>query len=50
MCHAWNLFEKVEIGAVGEAEGGGLAGDADPTKYTDVEQAVDPSFTVNSFH
>lgn len=39
MCHAWNISVEAELGAVGGAEGGGLVGDADPAKYTDVEQA-----------
>ena len=39
MCHAWNISIEAELGAVGGAEGGGLVGDADPAKYTDVGQA-----------
>jgi len=39
MCHAWNISIEAELGAVGGAEGGGLIGEADPAKYTDVEQA-----------
>jgi fructose-bisphosphate aldolase class II len=39
MCHAWNISIEAELGAVGGAEGGGLVGDADPAKYTDVGKA-----------
>jgi fructose-bisphosphate aldolase class II len=39
MCHAWNISVEAELGAVGGAEGGGLMGEADPAKYTDIEQA-----------
>lgn len=39
MCHAWNISIEAELGAVGGAEGGGLVGNADPAKYTDIEQA-----------
>lgn len=39
MCHAWNVSVEAELGAIGGAEGGGLVGNADPAKYTDVEQA-----------
>lgn len=39
MCHAWNVSVEAELGAVGGAEGGELIGEADPAKYTDVEQA-----------
>ena len=39
ICHARNISIEAELGAVGGAEGGGLVGQADPTKYTDVEQA-----------
>ncbi len=39
MCHAWNISIEAELGAVGGAEGGGLVGNADPAKYTDVGQA-----------
>jgi fructose-bisphosphate aldolase class II len=38
-CHAWNISVEAELGAVGGAEGGGLVGEADPAKYTDIEQA-----------
>ncbi len=39
MCHAWNISVEAELGAVGGAEGGELVGEADPAKYTDIEQA-----------
>jgi fructose-bisphosphate aldolase class II len=39
MCHAVNISVEGELGAVGGAEGGGLVGKADPSKYTDVVQA-----------
>jgi fructose-bisphosphate aldolase class II len=39
MCHARNISVEAELGAVGGAEGGGLVGEADPAKYTDIEQA-----------
>ncbi|HEX2993635.1 MAG TPA: ketose 1,6-bisphosphate aldolase [Anaerolineales bacterium] len=39
MCHARNISVEAELGAVGGAEGGGLVGEADPAKYTDVKQA-----------
>lgn len=39
MCHARNISVEAELGAVGGAEGGGLAGEADPARYTDIEQA-----------
>lgn len=39
MCHARNISVEAELGAVGGAEGGGLVGEADPTRYTDIEQA-----------
>lgn len=39
MCHALNISVEAELGAVGGAEGGGLIGEADPAKYTDIEQA-----------
>jgi fructose-bisphosphate aldolase class II len=39
MCHAWNISVEAELGAVGGAEGGGLVGEADPAKYTDIDQA-----------
>jgi fructose-bisphosphate aldolase class II len=39
MCHAWGISVEAELGAVGGAEGGALVGEADPAKYTDIEQA-----------
>lgn len=39
MCHARNISVEAELGAVGGAEGGGLVGEADPAKYTDIQQA-----------
>lgn len=39
MCHARNISVEAELGAVGGAEGGGLVGEADPAKYTDIKQA-----------
>jgi fructose-bisphosphate aldolase class II len=39
MCHARGISVEAELGAVGGAEGGGLVGEADPAKYTDIEQA-----------
>jgi len=39
MCHARNISVEAELGAVGGAEDGGLVGEADPARYTDVEQA-----------
>ena len=39
MCHARHVSVEAELGAVGGAEGGGLLGEADPAKYTDVDQA-----------
>jgi fructose-bisphosphate aldolase class II len=39
MCHARNISVEAELGAVGGAEGGGLLGEADPVKYTDIQQA-----------
>ena len=39
LCHARGISVEAELGAVGGAEGGGLVGEADPAKYTDVEQA-----------
>jgi fructose-bisphosphate aldolase class II len=39
MCHARNISVEAELGAVGGAEGGWLVGEADPAKYTDVQQA-----------
>ena len=39
MCHAWNISVEAELGAVGGEEGGGLVSNADPAKYTHIEQA-----------
>ena len=39
ICHPQDISVEAELGAVGGAEGGGLVGRADPSKYTDVEQA-----------
>lgn len=39
LCHARGITVEAELGAVGGAEGGGLVGEADPAKYTDVAQA-----------
>lgn len=39
MCHANNVSVEAELGAVGGAEGGGLVGEANPEKFTDLEQA-----------
>jgi fructose-bisphosphate aldolase, class II len=39
MCHARNMSVEAELGAVGGAEGGGLVGEADPARYTDIRQA-----------
>lgn len=39
MCHASSISIEAELGTVGGAEGGGLVGEADPAKYTDIEQA-----------
>jgi fructose-bisphosphate aldolase, class II len=39
MCRPWNISVEAELGAVGGEEGGGLVGQADPAKYTDVAQA-----------
>ena len=39
LCHPYNISVEAELGAVGGGEGGELAGSADPSKYTDVEQA-----------
>jgi fructose-bisphosphate aldolase, class II len=39
MCHARDISVEAELGAVGGAEGGGLVGEADPAKYTDIQQA-----------
>lgn len=39
MCHARNISVEAELGAVGGAEGGGLVGEADPAKCTDIQQA-----------
>lgn len=39
MCHALNVSVEAELGAVGGAEGGGLVGEADPDKFTDIDQA-----------
>ena len=39
LCHPHNISVEAELGAVGGGEGGELAGSADPSKYTDVEQA-----------
>jgi fructose-bisphosphate aldolase class II len=39
LCRPHNISIEAELGAVGGAEGGGLVGSADPSKYTDIEQA-----------
>ena len=39
LCHAKGISVEAELGAVGGAEGGGLVGEADPAKYTAVDQA-----------
>jgi fructose-bisphosphate aldolase, class II len=39
MCHALDVSVEAELGAVGGAEGGGLVGEADPGKFTDIDQA-----------
>lgn len=39
MCRARNISVEAELGAVGGAEGGGLVGEADPARYTDIAQA-----------
>lgn len=39
LCKSHNISVEAELGAVGGAEGGELAGDVDPSKYTDIEQA-----------
>ena len=41
LCHAVNVSVEAELGAVGGAEGGELAGRADPALFTDPEQAYD---------
>ncbi len=40
LCHARGISVEAELGAVGGAEGGGLVGEADPAKFTDVAQAA----------
>ena len=39
LCRPWNISVEAELGAVGGEEGGGLVGQADPAKYTDIAQA-----------
>jgi len=39
LCHARDISVEAELGAVGGSKGGELVGEADPAKYTDVEQA-----------
>lgn len=39
LCKSYNVSVESELGAVGGAEGGELVGEADPLKYTDIEQA-----------
>ena len=39
LCHAHGISVEAELGAVGGSEGGELVGEADPAKYTDIEQA-----------
>ena len=41
MCHPNNISVEAELGAVGGDEGGKLVGAADPSKYTDLNQAVE---------
>lgn len=38
-CHPLGISVEAELGAVGGSEGGALEGEADPAKFTDVEQA-----------
>ncbi|MEM7369676.1 MAG: ketose 1,6-bisphosphate aldolase [Bacteroidota bacterium] len=39
ICHPLGISVEAELGAVGGSEGGDLEGEADPSKYTNVEQA-----------
>lgn len=39
LCHRHGISVEAELGAVGGAEGGALYGEADRSKFTDVEQA-----------
>lgn len=39
LCHQHGISVEAELGAVGGAEGGALYGEADRSKFTDVEQA-----------
>jgi len=41
LCHPKNISVEAELGAVGGDEGGKLLGSADPSKYTDLNQAVE---------
>ena len=39
MCRPQGISVEAELGAVGGEEGGGLVGSADPSRYTDIDQA-----------
>jgi len=41
MCRPQGISVEAELGAVGGEEGGGLVGSADPSRYTDVDQALE---------
>jgi len=41
LCRPRGISVEAELGAVGGEEGGGLVGSADPSRYTDVDQALE---------